>query len=548
MSEAPETKPNTTPEESVEKTSDDALESFLSRTPEPDKKDEPPKKKTKLSRGSIALIIAIIVVAILAAVAVIVANQPVTADPNAVPPIVEAQLATTVDEKGEHHVEIPTDEEGEIKQNGYGDLVSYVPADIVTIEVENTAGSFTVSAETPDGESTVYTISGFEGYDLRTGIADAVANDAATLSFTSIAAVGGNLADFGLDRPRANVHVTYTDGTSAHFRIGNEADGGVGTYATLGDNSDVFLVSNDSVDSFFYSVLEFISYDITPAAENVDQNSFSVIEISGARYDDPITLVPNTDTAFKNNFRLTAPYEMLADNYEGNDIAGTIRDLYAESVVCVNPSANQLSEYGVAEPYAAVHAVYPDVEINLACSKATDDGLVNLYNADKGIIYTIRDDALGWANTSLELLLPKTVIELNKEAVSGITVTSASKDYTFEVSTTKKTVDNQEATVTTAKLNGKRIPEDSFNIFFQNLSGMKNLGAVNESGTNIVYIARVRYNNGRSEDTIAVYDTGSNSCPVALNGILIGSVAKSHVTALQKDVVTISDGKIPNNL
>ncbi|MBQ9515084.1 MAG: hypothetical protein IJR57_03140, partial [Ruminococcus sp.] len=108
--------------------------------------------------------------------------------------------------------------------------------------------------------------------------------------------------------------------------------------------------------------------------------------------------------------------------------------------------------------------------------------------------------------------------------------------------------DNQEATVTTAKLNGKRIPEDSFNIFFQNLSGMKNLGAVNESGTNIVYIARVRYNNGRSEDTIAVYDTGSNSCPVALNGILIGSVAKSHVTALQKDVVTISDGKIPNNL
>ena len=219
MSEAPETKPNTTPEESVEKTSDDALESFLSRTPEPDKKDEPPKKKTKLSRGSIALIIAIIVVAILAAVVVIVANQPVTADPNAVPPIVEAQLATTVDEKGEHHVEIPTDEEGEIKQNGYGDLVSYVPADIVTIKVENTAGSFTVSAETPDGESTVYTISGFEGYDLRTGIADAVANDAATLSFTSIAAVGGNLADFGLDRPRANVHVTYTDGTSSAVKV-----------------------------------------------------------------------------------------------------------------------------------------------------------------------------------------------------------------------------------------------------------------------------------------------------------------------------------------
>lgn len=546
MSNAPETKPNTTPEETVGKT-DDALESFLSRSQEPDKKPPAPKKP-KLSRGAIALIVAILVVAILTVVVVIVANQPVTADPDVESPIVEAEIATTVDEKGEHHVEVPTDEKGEIKQNGYGDLVSYVPADIVEIAVENTSGSFTVSAETPEGEATVYTISGLEGYELRPGIADAVANDAAAVRFTSIASVGGDPADFGLDHPRASVVVSYTDGTSAHIRVGNEADGGVGVYVSLGDDSEIFLVSVDSVDSFLYSVLEFISYDITPAAESVENSSFSVIEISGSRYDDPITLVPNTDAAFKNNYRLTAPYEMLADNYEGNDISGSIRDLYAESVVCVNPSSNQLSEYGVAEPYAAVHAVYPDIEINLACSAAADNGTVNLYNPDKGVIYTIADDKLGWANTSLELLLPKTVIELNRETVSKMTVFSQNKYYRFEVATTKKTVDDQEVTTTTAKLDGKSISEDSFGIFFQNLNGMKNLGIVNESGTNVIYSVDVSYNTSRAQDTISIYDNGSNTCPVALNGILIGSVSKSYITAMQKDVVTLSQDRIPDNL
>ena len=532
---------------------DEALESFLSRSQEPKKDENEPAKKGKLSRGAIVLIAAIVIVAALIITIVVVANQPQKPVSDEELPEKPVEMTTVVDEKGEHHVEIATDEEGEIAQNGYGDLISYVPAQISKIEIENTGGSFVVNSTTPEGEQTIYTITGFEGYELRAGMADAIANDAASLSFSTVAAVGGKLADFGLDKPRATVKVTYIDGTSATFRVGNEADGGYGTYVMMGDENNVYLVENEAVDSFLYSVLDMISYDITSKADTVEDDSFSSIELSGTHFDQPITLVPNTDEAVKTEYRMTAPQEMFVDNYEGNDIAGSIRDLYADSVVCVNPSDGQLSSFGVANPYAKVYAVYPDAEITLCCSAPGDDGKVNIYNPDKGIIYTISGSALGWATTNMEQLLPKTVIELNIDVVSKIDVISGGKEYSIGLTHKKETVinengDTEEVNAWEAKMNNKVLPEDNFRVFFQNFNIMSNLGMVDESGSNVIYQWKVSYTNGRGDDTIAIYDNGGKSCPVVMNGVIIGSVSKSHAAALQQDILDVANNKIPNSL
>lgn len=550
--EAKENKENTAPENKDEK--DEALESFMNRSQDEKEDEKTPEKKGKLSRGAIGLIIGIVVVAALIIAVVVAVNQPQRqADDNEELYDKPVEMATIVDEKGEHHVEIATDEEGEIAQNGYGELVSYLPAQISKIEVENTAGSFTVNSSTPEGQETVYTITGFEGYDLRPGMADAVANDAASLSFTTVAAVGGNPADYGLDKPRATVKVTYNDKTTAVFRIGNEADGGAGTFAALGEENNIYLVADDAVDSFLYNVLDMISYEITAKAGSVENDSFSKIELSGSRFSEPITIVPNDDEAIMANYRLTKPYEMFADDYEGNDISGSIRDLYAESVVCVNPSDSQLSSFGVKTPYAKIHAVYPDTEITLSCSKQAGDGLVNLYNPDKGIIYTIRIDALGWATTDIDQLLPKTVIELNRDVISRIVVTSENKEYTIDLTHTADTAikengENEQVAGLEARMKGELIPEGNFQVFFQNFNIMNNLGRVKNTGNRPAYQWRVSYTGGRDDDTIAVYDSSDKSCPVTLNGEVIGSVSKSHLNALKQDILDVAANKTPKSL
>ena len=244
---------------------------------------------------------------------------------------------------------------------------------------------------------------------------------------------------------------------------------------------------------------------------------------------------------------------MFVDSYEGNDISGSIRDLYAESVVCVNPNSNQLKTYGVEKPYAKVHAVYPDMEITLSCSAPTDNGLVNLYHPEKGIIYGIRIDALGWANTDFDLLLPKTVIELNTEVIAQVVVTAGGKSYTVALTHSKDTVinengDQEEAAVITAKMDGQSLSEESVLVFLQNFNCMKNLGRMEKTGDQIIYQWKVSYTNGRADDTFAIYDVGEKSCPVTMNGVMIGSVSKSHAQALQQDVLDLANRQIPKSL
>ena len=516
----------------TEKSSDDALESFLGREQEPVRGDQPPVKK-KLSRGSVALIAVIILAAALIIAVVAVVNQPVKPAADTPLPEKPVEMATVIDENGGHHVEITTDAEGEIVQNGYGELLSYVPAQITSIEVENDGGSFVVNAKTVDGH-TVYSVTGYEQYELRKGMADAVANDAASLSFSTVAAVGGTLADFGLEKPRATVRVMYNDNTTAVICVGSDADGGVGTYVSLGGDNNVYLVAKTAIDSF----LPFHFADGHTADIDLMHSVEKTLYYETQQF----------QCGVKSFMRKT--WVMMP---EGNDISGSIRDLYAESVVCVNPNSNQLKTYGVEKPYAKVHAVYPDMEITLSCSAPTDNGLVNLYHPEKGIIYGIRIDALGWANTDFDLLLPKTVIELNTEVIAQVVVTAGGKSYTVALTHSKDTVinengDQEEAAVITAKMDGQSLSEESVLVFLQNFNCMKNLGRMEKTGDQIIYQWKVSYTNGRADDTFAIYDVGEKSCPVTMNGVMIGSVSKSHAQALQQDVLDLANRQIPKSL
>ena len=132
-------------------------------------------------------------------------------------------MSASVDKDGVHQVKINTNEKGEIKNNSYGTLIEYVPAEISKIQVENKSGSFEIESETPtdengNTEATVYTIKGFEDFDLQTGAPDSIANAAAQLDFSKVVSMDkSRAADFGFDDPRATITVTYTDKTKAVF-------------------------------------------------------------------------------------------------------------------------------------------------------------------------------------------------------------------------------------------------------------------------------------------------------------------------------------------
>lgn len=526
---------------------DEALKSFLNRDTETAKKPVSPRSRKTL----IIVIAALVVVAILVTVMVILLSHPLkTADDS----YKEASISLHVNSDGVHEANISLDENGNIRENGAGTLLTYVPAEIKQIDVENSEGSFRVTATTPSGEATVYKLVGFENYPLQDGIADEVANHSAGLKFIRILEVNANLADFGLDQPRATAKVTYTDDTSSVIRIGNAAAGEAGTYVAFGTSNDVYLVSNDDVACFLYSVNRFISLSITDTMEDSANSQFSDVTISGTHFDKSIVLKPNTDEALGASYLLAEPIQVPANAIEAGDIAGNIRGLYAESVVCVNPNSDQLSTYGLSDPYAAVKATYPDTEITLQSSSPNDDGTVYLYNPDKNVVYSIQLAAVCWAKTSVDLLMPENPLNVKLKSVSDISFIAGDTDFSLSVTTKSETVtddsgNEQENTTSTASYDGKDLDTDNFNVFFQNITGIKNLGSTDDSGKDKILSVTMSYTTDRPDDTLTIYSGGDGAKYImTFNGVTIGTVSKTYINSLIDGAENLIAGKTVEGL
>lgn len=534
---ADEIKKETAPE------NDDALESFLSREQED---SSPAKQPMKKSRKTLLIIIAaVVLIAALVAVLILVNKQPgVTADETAPP----AELTLDVNADGIHEASVALDKNGKLTHDGAGTLLQYATAEIEKVDVENQSGSFTVISNTPEGEATVYTIKGFEDYDLQDGIADEIATHSATIEFLRVIKVGADPADYGLDHPRAAVKAQYKDGTSAILRVGSEAAGEAGVYLSFGTSDTVYLVSSEYAESFLFGVNDLISLTITEPNENSDNAEFSTLTISGTHFDQPITLVPNTDEALDASYLVTAPVSTIANAVEASDIAGNVRGLYAESVLCVNPSADQLASYGLSEPYATVKATYPDTEITLHASAPDDSGVVSLYNPDTNVIYSIQLAAVCWAKTNIDLLMPENPLPAKLRSVDSISFSDGGSDFSIDVTTTRETFtgddgSEQESYTSSATVDGKALNTDDFNVFFQNLNTIKNQGKAEEAGKSPVMSVTLHYTTDRGADTLKVYATDAAKYVMELNDVTVGSVSKSYIDDLIEGTHNLISGE-----
>ena len=299
-------------------------------------------------------------------------------------------LERSVDADGMHQAVVLTDKNGNIENNSYGTLMEYYPANIKSIHIENAGGSFDVESDTPEGQATVYTLKGYEDFDLQSGNPDLIASAAASLSFSKVATLDKNkAAEFGFDKPRSTVTVYYEDDTKAVIIVGNDAPQQAGTYIKFGTGDAVYVAETDVVSAFDFSVNDLISLRINDNADSTDNNELTSLTLSGAAFDKPVTLVPSENTNYSASYQMTEPVSRLANESESSLIAGGIRGLYATSVKMVNPSDAQLAEMGLDKPYAAVSAEYPDTTIELIAGKPDGDGNVNVMVKGEKVVYTI---------------------------------------------------------------------------------------------------------------------------------------------------------------
>lgn len=539
-------------------TQNDALNSFLERetSVEANKKDAN-KKGKKLSKNAKWFILAGVAIVLIAAIIIVLVTLPSEEnkedelDPG-------TPLTLSVDEKGEHQAKVVLNEKGKLDNNSYGTLIEYTPSDIAKIEVENTSGTFTVLAETPvtvneetgeeETDATIYTLVGYEDIELQAGGPDTIANDVALINFESVAdPVGDNASDFGFDNPRATVKTTFTDKTTSTIIVGNEAPSQMGTYIQFGNSDVVYIVPNDAVDGLLFSVLDLVTIAINDAATTTDNAEFESLTLKGEAYGTTIELRPNEDKAIDTSYKMIAPKKMFISETEASNIKGGIRGLSGKEVICVNPSSAQLSQYGLATPYAELTAVYPDTTVHLKVSKPKDEMVYII--ADSNIIYSIGTQSVMWVYTTLDKLIPDTVIDPNYDSLSQIEVTDASGTYVFDVTTTTESVDTtdggqEQVNSTTAYYGDKKLDADNFYVFYQNICAMQNAGKATENGSGTPALTiSLSYSTGRATDVINIYPTGNTKYIAELNGNTQSLVYKSYCTKFSQCVQDLIMGK-----
>lgn len=462
------------------------------------------------------------------------------------------EMSVSTDEKGVHQAVIATDKNGNIDNNSYGTLMEYVPAEISKIHVENTSGTLDITSYTPvneDGETdtTQYTLVGYEDFELQTGMADDIANDAAQLDFSKVITLDKNKSsDYGFDNPAATVTVTYTDKTKAVIIVGDNAPQNKGTYVKFGDGDAIYFVETDAVDSFSYSLTDMMSLTVNSSADDSDSSQASSIELSGDNFSEKVVLKPNTNTDNSASYLMTKPIECYAGETGTSKVEGAIRGLFAESVKAVNPSDSQLKKLGLSSPHAQIKAVYPDTTVNLICSKPDGDGYVYLMEKGGKVVYRMASSNLAWSTVTYEELLSEYVLNPKMTALSGMSVNNGKKTYEFKLSSKEVTTTDNEgsettSTTTTVQYGKEEIELGYFTTFYQNITLTERVDATAESvSSEPVFSVTYSYASGNSSDTVSFYKTSGNRYLATLNGSAVGHVYQSGINKLVKQTEEIA--------
>lgn len=462
-----------------------------------------------------------------------------------------------VDEKG-NRIEAETMPNGKIAEAGVVNLTDKVPADLKTVTIVNSSGEFTVNAETKmsetttasDGtssetaaEATVYTLAGYENYTLDSTAVNGIGNDAAAIASTKIVDINGeNPEDYGFSNPRAVATITYNDGSTAVVKVGNQAPiVDSGTYVMVDDDKAIYLVDNESVDGFLYNIAQLMDKNITSAAANDSDAAFSTLTISGSKFDKPIVLEPNDDETNSAYYKITSPITMPASVEEASSITGCVRGLLATSVEAVNPTDDQLAEFGLAEPYATAEGVYPDTTYVLKASSPDSDGNVYLMNDTSKLVYKIAASKVTWVSTSLEKLEYEYILKPKTDKLSSVDVTYDGKTYSFTTEQKTSTDDDgNETTSTAATYDGEELNSSYFDNYISALTSVTRGGTESVSAGDEVLKVTYNYNNGKSSDTAVYYASDTTKVAVKVNGTDYGYVYDSYVSQTKTNTEKIA--------
>ena len=239
--------------------------------------------------------------------------------------------------------------------------------EVSRIDVTNENGGFTIvpSGNTDGNGDIIWSVEGVGDAPLDSAAVTKIVGFASSVDARDLAEKitdKASLEKYGLDKPRAVVKTTFTDGTSFEFRIGKDVPSiSTAAYMTA-DDETIYTAYKSRSDALLESRYVLVSTAVTPEYDQSGSEDIEKLTVERPDLDQPIVIekLPSKgEEAVYNLFshKMISPYNAYIDLTDGTKFLYSIFGVSATSVANVGASEEELSEAGMDEPSCKITAV-----------------------------------------------------------------------------------------------------------------------------------------------------------------------------------------------
>jgi hypothetical protein len=414
---------------------------------------------------------------------------------------------------------------------------------LASVTVKNEKGEYTVVPGDPPA------IPGWESLISSAYPLTRIVDNSASLSSRGLVTEEGDLARYGLDKPRAQVDIKTTSGDGTTLFIGADVPGGTGVYVCLGGRPPVHQAGKWEMENFFQGVFDFVDKELSPQLPDDGYGGFNFEEITlgGAVRPDGLVRVIHQEQEtqpgrISNAYRISGPIEASLNLDKGYTILKSIPGLTADRAVARISGDGDLARYGLDKPYstAAVSGTLGQGlgGFGLLASKPDAEGNVYVYRQGGELIYQTAASGLPWLEASWWDLMDKMIVLPFIDDIAQVEVISPQRRVSFNLS--------GEGDDLKVEAQGVELDVKFFRSYYQSL-----LSAIYDEYTDdkippgaqpimeIVY----RYRDGRQPNRVSFYASSSRRVLTSLNGGRPFYTYSAYITKVQHDLDQLLEGK-----
>lgn len=349
--------------------------------------------------------------------------------------------------------------------------------EINTVTITNAAGTFTIV-----NEGDTYSVDGLEGIKTSKVNTSDLISSLTGLQATRLIAEPQEtdssldqdvLSEYGLDQPAVTIQVATVGQEERTLFLGNAAPANAGTYILY--DGKIYLSDTTSLSVFSKNKFSFVDNQVTETAPDSYDNTS--IQLSGSVRPAPITLqikkVPEDTTTDTDNkeptgdtqysYTLTTPVERTISADSAQLVLEDLFSFYANSVAAVNPSAEEMAQFGLGEPFSILTADFDGNGFTIKTSKPDQNGYVYLMRDGSPIVYSSAANRIPWLTVQYEMLIKAIYSPSDVSDVSRLVVASTQQAFDFVLT-------HEDGGGMTVSCNGEELDPQTFTQLFQTIT------------------------------------------------------------------------------